>query len=143
MIDKALIDYLKIMHGSYNFIVALFFAYHGLLGWKIRRERKTGGARDFKIIKRHRTGGPIFILLGLLGYLTGLALVYIDKGHLLEYPRHLLVGSLMVFLMALAFFTAGRIKGNESSWRAAHFVIGLIILHLFGIQVSIGLNIIL
>ncbi len=36
-------DYLKILHGSYNAIVGLLFLYQGSLGLRIKKERKAGG----------------------------------------------------------------------------------------------------
>ena len=143
MIDKVLIDYLKILHGSYNTIIAVLFLYHGSLGWKIRRERKAAGRRDFEVVKRHRTRGPYFALLGVLGYLAGLIIVYLDKGHVLEYPRHMLVGSSLALFIIATFIISRKIKGLESSWRTPHFIMGLVILLLYIIQILIGLSVLL
>lgn len=143
MIDKAYIDYLKILHGLYNSIVVLLFTYHGSLGWRIRKERRDGGKRDLTFIKQHRAAGPIFVLLGLLGYFAGALLVYIDKGRLLEYPLHLTVGSLLAFLLVSTFLISRKIKGADSPWRTPHFIIGLVIILLYIIQIFLGLDILL
>lgn len=141
MIDKVLADYLKIFHGSYNAIMALFFIHLGSLGWRIRKERKVGGKRDFQVIKKHRTRGPVYALLGILGYVAGVVLVYLDKGNLLEYPRHLTVGAFLVLLILTNYTIAKRIKGATSSWRTPHFMIGLFIILFYLIQIFVGLDI--
>ena len=143
MIDRAYVDYLKILHGSYNMVVALLFIYHGSLGWRIRKERKAGGKRDFMVIKRHRTKGPFFTLLGIVGYFSGAVLVYIDKGHLLEYPSHIIGGSFLALFIITTFIISRRIRGPESLWRTPHFIIGLAVLLLYIVQIFIGLNILL
>ena len=143
MIDKVYIDYLKILHGSYNTIMASIFLYHGSLGWRIRRERKAEGKRDFEVVRRHRRRGPYIAVLGVLGYLAGLVLVYIDKGRLLEYPLHTLAGSSLALFIIATFVISRKIKGPESPWRTPHFIMGLVILLLYIIQIFIGLNILL
>ncbi len=143
MIDRAYVDYLKVLHGLYNTLVACFFIYQASLGWRIRKERKAGGERNFQVLKRHRQMGPVLALLGLGGYFAGIMLVYIDRGHLLEYPRHLAVGSGLALFIAATFIISRQIKGPESPWRTPHFLIGVIILLLYGLQVFIGLDILL
>lgn len=143
MIDKAYVDYLKILHGSYNAIIALLFTYHGSLGLRIRKERRAEGKRDFQVIRRHRTRGPMFALLGILGYCAGPAIVYIDKGHLIEYPLHIMAGSCLALLIVTNYITSKRIKGPDSPWRTPHFIIGLAILLLYVIQIFLGLDILL
>jgi len=73
MIPKEWLDVLRIGHGAYNALVAVAFVYQGWLGLKIRRERKAGagGARDFDVVKKHRSRGPLLVLLGILGYAAG------------------------------------------------------------------------
>ncbi len=143
MIDKAYVDYLKILHGSYNAVIALLFAYHGSFGLRIRKERRAGDKRDFQVIKRHRTAGPILFSLGILGYFAGLIIVYLDKGHLLEYPLHMAAGSCLALLIVTSYITSRKIKGPDSPWRTPHFMIGLVILLLYVIQIFMGLNILL
>jgi hypothetical protein len=143
MIPAEYVDYLKILHGSFNAVVALLFLYQGSLGWRIRKERKAGGQRNVMVIKRHRRMGPIFAVLGVAGYLAGAVLVYLDKGHLVEYPSHLIAGSCIALLIMTTFIFSKMIKGSESPWRTPHFVIGLLILFLYLLQIYIGLNILL
>jgi hypothetical protein len=134
-------DWLRILHGSYNGIIAAAFLYQGWLGLRIRRERKAGKERDFGIVKQHRARGPMLVGLGLLGYCAGIILIFIDKGHLFEYPLHNLVGSLIAFLLVVTYFISRRIKGIYSPWRTAHYIIGGSILCIYILQIFLGLDI--
>lgn len=141
MIPREWLDVLRIVHGSYNTIVALAFVHQGWLGLKIRKERKAAGARDFDVVKKHRNRGPILVLSGILGYVAGAMLIYVDKGHLFKYPLHSIVGSGIVILLAATFFIAREIKGPESPWRTRHALVGIGILCLYLVQLFIGLNV--
>jgi Protein of unknown function (DUF4079) len=143
MIRGEYIDYLKILHGSFNAVVGFLFLYQGSLGLRIRRERRAGKQRNAALIGKHRRGGPVFALMGMAGYFAGAVLVFIDKGHLVEYPFHLMTGSGIALLIMTAFIISRKIKGYESPWRTPHFLIGLFILSLYFLQIYIGLNILL
>ena len=143
MMDRVFLDYLRLLHGSFNTIIALLFIYHGSLGWRIRKERKRGGERNPKVIRRHRKEGPIFAVLGVAGYVAGAGLILIDKGHLFEYPPHMIVGSCIALLIIATFIISKKIKGPESLWRTPHFMIGLFILLLYIVQIYLGLGILL
>lgn len=138
MIDEKAIGYIEVLHGAYNAVVALFFIYMGYLGWKIRSERKAGGKRNPVPIRRHRKWGPILAVLGIGGYFAGIVVVYLDKGHLYEYPPHLLAGTLIVLAIAVTYFISRKINRPESPWRTPHFIIGLFIILLYFIQVVLG-----
>jgi hypothetical protein len=143
MMDRAFLDDLRLLHGSFNTITALLFIYHGSLGWRIRKERKRGGERNPKVIRRHRKEGPIFAVLGVAGYVAGAGLILIDKGHLFEYPTHMIIGSCIALLIIATFIISKKIKGPESLWRTPHFMIGLFILLLYIVQIYLGLGILL
>jgi hypothetical protein len=136
-------DLLRILHGSYNAIVALAFMYQGWLGLKIRSERKTGGARNFDVVRRHRGRGPALALLGILGYVAGATLITIDKGHLFAFPRHHIAGAGIVLLLTVAFLISKKIRGLASPWRTRHFIAGVAMLCLYAAQIFLGLNILL
>lgn len=136
-------DWLRILHGTYNIAVAVALAYQGRLGWRIRRERTAGGKRDFSIVKRHRTIGPALVILGILGYCAGSILILIDKGHLFAYVLHNLVGMLIAVLLAATYFISRNIRGIQSPWRTPHMIVGAIILVLYLLQLFLGLNILL
>ena len=143
MMDRAYMDYLGFLHGSFNTMIALLFIYHGSLGWCTRKERKAGGERNPKVIKTHRKEGPIFAVLGVVGYFAGVGLMLIDKGRLFVYPLHIIVGSCIALLIIMTFIISRKIKGPESSWRSPHFIIGLFILLLYIIQIYLGIGILL
>lgn len=142
MIDREWIDLLRILHGTFNILVALAFFYQGWLGLKVRKGRRIGD-RDFQAIRRHRGNGPILALLGALGYVAGVALITLDKGHFFEYGRHHLVGLFIVILLAATFLVSRKIKGPVSPWRTPHLLLGLAILGVYLVQLFLGLNILL
>lgn len=141
MIFGLLIDIFKVIHGSFNALLALVFFYQAWMGLAIRKARKKKEPR-ISFIKRHRRLGPLLVVMGLAGYLAGIILVLIDEGRLLEYPLHLFVGSLIVFFLFGQYAVSRKIKGPESSWRTPHLVIGVTILCLYVLQIIIGLGVI-
>ena len=141
MIDKQLIAYFRLVHGSYNTLMMVLFIYQGLLGLKIRKQRKAGNQMPFKIIKRHRKTGPILALMGVIGFFAGAALIYLDYGRLLKYPLHFLTGLAISLLIATTFFISKKIKGSDSLWRNLHFRVGILILSLYPIQAFLGVGI--
>ena len=143
MIAREWIDLIRVLHGAYNALVALALLYQGWLGLKIRKARRTGSAKDFGVIRRHRGNGPVLALLGILGYVAGATLIAIDKGHFFEYRLHHLVGLSIVILLASTFLVSRKIKGPVSPWRTPHFLLGLAILGAYLVQLFLGLNILL
>jgi hypothetical protein len=142
-IGREWIDLLRILHGAYNAGVALALLYQGWLGLRIRRVRIAGAAREFRIIKLHRRNGPVLLLLGILGYVAGTTLIYLDKGHFFEYRIHHLAGLAIVTLLAATFLVSRRIGGPDSLWRTPHFLLGLAVLCAYLVQLFLGLNILL
>jgi len=142
MLDKQTIAYLKLLHGFYNTTVMVLFVYQGLLGLRIRRERKAG-IRSFSIIKRHRKLGPILIFLSIIGFLAGGAVVYLDHGHIFHYPLHFITGLLIVLSVIATFIISKRIKDADDLWRDRHYVLGILIISFYLIQVFLGLGILL
>ncbi len=108
-----------------------------------QKRKKEGRRAEYQDHQGHRKEGPIFAVLGVAGYLAGAGLILIDKGHLFEYPPHMIVGSCIALLIITTFIISKKIKGPESSWRTPHFMIGLFILLLYIIQIYLGLGILL
>ena len=143
MIPGEWLDVLRIGHGAYNAAVAIAFFLQARLGLRIRRERIAGGTRDLAAVKKHRGRGPLLAVLGVLGYLAGSMLIYLDKGHLFAYPFHHGVGLGLVALLAATVFISREIRGAESPWRTRHLALGIAILILYLVQLYLGLNILL
>jgi len=145
MIEKELVAYLKLVHGLFNSLVFLLFCYQGWMGWRIRRSRQAGGPPSFAVVKRHRKTGPVFAGLGIMGYLFGLVLGWLNHNLNLNYRHtiHLPVGTVLAVAIVLAFLASRGIKSPDSSWRTHHFLLGLLLLSLYFFQVIIGLGILL
>lgn len=140
MMDKQTIAYLKLLHGAYNTVMMLLFMYQGLLGLKIRRQRVRGG-QNSSIVKRHRKSGPVLALMGVAGFIAGMIVIYIDKGHVMEYPLHFLTGMSIAFSITAAFLISRKIKGADPQWRTPHVIIGIVMLCLYLVQVTLGIGI--
>ena len=143
MVPQEWLDLLRIGHGGYNTAVALAFVYQGWLGLRIRRQRKAGGTQDFDVVRRHRSRGPLLVLLGAVGYVAGAVLIYVDKGQIFKYPLHNVAGSVIVILLAATFFITRAIRGLESPWRTRHVIVSVGILCFYPLQLFLGLNILL
>lgn len=137
-----LIDISTITHGLFNGLLAFVFLYQAWTGLTIRGGRKMDESR-IPAIKRHRRLGPFLVVLGLMGYCFGLMLVYIDKGRVFQYPPHFVVGSILAVTLLVQYAVSRKIKGRDSSWRTPHFMIGLGILCLYGVQIIMGIALVL
>ncbi len=135
-------EYLKLGHGTFNFLVMLLFIRQGWLGWKMRQSR-IAGSPLLPAIKRHRRAGPIAAALAASGFLAGMTLAFIDHGHIFHYPYHFLNGATLVLCIGATFLVSRRLKGPAPPWRTIHTVLGIVILVLYPLQVLLGLGILL
>ncbi|MCX7794289.1 MAG: DUF4079 domain-containing protein [Thermodesulfovibrionales bacterium] len=142
MFSKETIAYLKLLHGLYNSIVIVQFIYQGILGLKIRRERKSSNFPEI-IIKRHRILGPILTVESIMGFFAGITLVFVDYGFIFKYPLHFITGLFIILSVITTFFISRKIKADASLWRELHFRLGILILFLYVIQAFFGLGILL
>lgn len=140
MIDKDIIANLRLVHGSYNALMMMLFIYQGWLGLKIRRGRMAGNP-SLEAVKRHRKTGPIFAIMGVLGFFAGVTLIYLDYGRILKYPPHFITGLAIVFSITTTFLISRKIKGHDSPWRTFHFRLGLLIVGLYLLQAFLGIGI--
>lgn len=138
-----LIPYFKIFHGLFNIVVMLLIIYQGWLGLRIRRNRIFSNNSVFKIIMIHRKIGPFLFELGLVGFLAGVTLIYIDKGYIFEYPLHFIVGLLISLSLVMTFFSSKKIRPKKTEWRKIHLKFGLLTILLYLIQVILGIMILL
>ena len=141
MIRNQIIPYLKLIHGSFNLLMMFLFIYQWSLGLSIRKKRKAGEQPDAKVIRKHRRNGPIFFILGCLGYLAGISIVYIDKGKIIQYPLHLIAGSLIAISLVSTYLISKKIRVTKSPYRTSHFMLSILIVSLYLIQVFLGLSI--
>jgi uncharacterized membrane protein len=142
--DKQLIPYLKLIHGSFNTLVMFLFLYQGRLGLRIRGQRKHGKSPAvFEVVRKHRRFGPLFVLMGFIGFFAGLTLVIFDQGRVFVYPLHLMTGLLIVLLLVTTFLISKKIRGPDSSWRTPHFIVGIFIISFYIIQIFLGLGVLL
>jgi hypothetical protein len=143
LIDRQLLENLRIVHGVFNTIVMMLFLYQAKLGFRIRRERRAGTPQTLPVVKRHRKAGPVLAILGVLGFCAGLTLVLLDTGNILEYPPHLF-GGLTIVVLLIATYTISRdIKGPESASRFPHFILGMALLCMYVITVLFGIVVML
>ncbi len=136
------IQYLKLLHGFYNSVMMFLFIYQGVLGIRIRAQRKKGaGSVRFEIVKRHRNTGPFLAVAGVAGFFFGAILTYIDNGRVLKYPIHFFTGLIIASLIVSTYSISRKIRNETQNMRNIHYVIGITILCLYPLQVLLGLGI--
>ena len=128
------IEYLKLIHGSFNTLVLLLFLYQGILGLRIRKDRTY-------YIKRHRQIGPVAALLGVSGFFAGMTVVYLDAGKILKYPIHFMTGLIIASLIITTYLISRKIKGLDKYWRNRHYAVGILIILLYFVQAFLGLGV--
>lgn len=136
-----MLEYLRYVHGAYNAVMMLLFFYQGSLGLRIRQARRKKASFPMATVRRHRRNGPIFVPLGVFGFLVGLGLVLVDTGRVLEYPTHLFTGLAIALLLVSTYLVSRRIRGPASPLRTPHFILGICMLFLYVTQLFLGLRI--
>jgi uncharacterized protein DUF4079 len=136
-------DYLKLLHGTYNTLMMALFIRQGWLGFTIRRARRGGMPLPLMAVRRHRQRGPILAAMAFVGFLAGATLSYVDNGHILRYPVHFAGGATLMLAIGATYLVSRQIKGGASRWRTVHFGIGIAILILYPLQVLLGLGVLL
>jgi len=129
---------MQFVHAFFNMSVTLLFCHQAWLGLLIRKARQSGKTMPLPTVKRHRKLGPVLIILGLLGFFSGLTIALLDTGKLVSFILHLVVGLIIVLLLATTFNISRRIHGQTASIRNIHFAVGIIILCLYFLEVAIG-----
>lgn len=138
-----LMPYLKYLHASYSGFIALLVFYQGWIGIKIRKDRVAGRPPIVKVVKRHRTMGPILALMGIAGFFAGAITVYLNEGRIFEHPVHFVIGLSIAALVATTFVISRKIRSQDSPLRHPHFIVGLVIICLYCIQIFFGISMLL
>jgi hypothetical protein len=141
LIDSHLISNLRLVHGVYNAGVILLFIYQAGIGFAIRRARKAMAPMPFQTIKRHRKMGPLLTVLGILGFLIGLALIFVHTGHILKFPYHLFIGLILIALLLATYTISRKIKSPNSPYRTPHMLLGIVMLCLYLVEAFLGVGI--
>ena len=133
---------LSLFHGLFNLAVFALFVYEGLLGLKIRRSRRRQVMPPpVSSIRRHRKNGPLFVNLGILGFLIGFVLVAAtSNGRVIVFGAHFWVGLAVVVLLIANYVLTRFIKRPISPYRTPHFALGLLLLTAYIVQMILGLG---
>jgi len=143
LISNELLVILRLVHGSYNFMLMLLLGYHAFNGLQIRRARLEKTPLPLRALKLHRRMGPLLVLFVCAGFFAGLTLVLLDTGKVLQYPLHLLAGIFIVILILSLFYVSKKIAGPSILQRNLHFRLGLTLLTLYVVNVIIGIGVLL
>jgi hypothetical protein len=141
MVDKEFIGYFKLAHGSFNLCLLCLFCYQGWMGLRIRTARLDASPLPFILVRRHRILGPVLALWGLLGFVSGLTMMLLDKSRVLEYPLHFATGAVVVAVIGALTAVSRRIGRSALPVRDVHFGLGMTLLGLMIIQCFLGLSI--
>ncbi len=136
---------LSLVHGIFNLAVFVLFIYEGSLGLRIRRfRRKQIMPPPVSSIRRHRRNGPLFVVLGIIGFLIGFTLVLATaRGKVVVFPSHFYVGLVVLALLIANYALTRTIKRPVSPARTPHFVLGVLMLVAYVVQMILGLRILL
>jgi hypothetical protein len=138
-----MVELLAPVHGLYNAAIGVLIFYQALLGLKIRRVRRAGGAFPVAAVKRHRRIGPFLPFLSAIGFAAGLLLIMLDHRRLLAFPAHFFLGLSIILILFLQRRLGLRILGPQSPLRKPHFLLGLLLLAVYIAQAALGLSLLL
>ncbi len=141
-LSKEAIMYLRYVHGAFNLSVAGLVIYQFRLGRGLMKARVAGQA-DPQKRKKHMRIGPVAVAAGILGFLAGNILIFVDKGRLMEYPIHSLAGTLIALGLVSVFLLSRKIAAGDTLKRTLHGRVGMALVALYLVQVLLGLGILL
>lgn len=87
--------------------------------------------------------GPVLVVLGIVGFLAGVALVYVDEGRIIKYPLHFFAGLVVSVLIVCTFAASRSISARSAEGRVRHFVLGIALLGCYVVQITLGLDVLL
>jgi hypothetical protein len=136
-----ILAYVLPVHALFNLSIALLFFFQASLGWKIRTRRKLEMPPSVKITRSHRKLGPLLVLAGIAGALSGMIIAFFAKGHIFISLFHGLTGIAIACTLVIIYYLSKKISLEETRWRGIHFRLGLLILCLYCAQIFIGIGI--
>jgi len=134
---------MKYLHALYSGFIALLVFYQGWIGFKIRRERVAGRPPIVKVVKRHRKMGPVITIMGIAGFFAGAITVYLNEGRFFQHPIHFVIGLSIAAFVSTTFVISRKIRSQDSPLRHPHFIVGLVIICLYCIQIFVGISMLL
>ena len=143
VLDRQIIVYAAYAHGLFNICVAALFCYQAWTGLRIRRARRSGRPVPFAWVRRHRKSGPVFAVWAVIGYAAGLIIAVLDKGKVVAFPLHFILGTVLIGVIGTVYAASRRIAGAATPARDLHLLLGGLALTLYAGQILVGLSIIL
>ncbi len=135
--------YLRYLHGAFNLSIAGLVIYQFRLGLGLRLKRLAGERDPQKVIK-HMRSGPYAVAGGILGFTAGTTLIIIDKGKVLVYPVHFVLGGLIALGLVYTFMLSRKMAAGDTLLkRTLHGRVGMALVALYLVQVMLGLGILL
>ena len=142
LITKETIAALRYVHGAFNLSVAIMAWFMLGLGLRVRRGRQAGSPA-VGAIKLHRRVGPLLAALAPMGFLAGATLMVLDKGHVLEYPPHFVLGLFIALGLPGMYMLSRRILRGETGARHTHRRLGIALGVAYLMQVLLGVGILM
>lgn len=142
LLSKETIALLRYVHGGFNLLLALSVWIMLGLGLGIRR-RRASGRPTLRLSSTHRGVGPVLAVLGPMGFLAGATLIVLDKGRVLEYPPHFVLGLIIALALPGMFLLSRYLLKGSSSARTAHRRLGITLAFLYLLQVLLGIGILM
>jgi len=112
------------------------------LGLSIRR-RRASGRQARAVATAHRSMGPVLAVLAPMGFLAGATLMVLDKGHVLEYPPHFIIGILLALALPGMYVLSRILLAGSAQARTAHRRLGISLAVGYLLQVLLGIGILL
>ncbi len=141
-LSKETIMYLKYLHGFFNLSVAGLVLYQYRLGASIRKIRLNNASAPQEM-KKHLKLGPFAVALGILGFVAGNIIIFMDKARVLVYPVHFISGGLIAFGLVYLFILSRKMIAGDISNRSLHGKVAMVVVALYLMQILLGLGILL
>lgn len=142
LLSKEAIAQLRYLHGGYNLLMAIGAWSMLALGLRIRRLR-AAGRPTIKTGRLHMGLGPALAVLAPMGFFAGATLMVLDKGKVLEYPPHFIIGLFLALALPSMYALSRLMLRGSAPARKAHRRLGITVAVAYLLQVLLGLGILL